>query len=133
MSDLFGDNDELLISPGELWDRLTILEIKIQKIDNEDKVTIAGHEWRNISLILERIHHHKQPEWPWLIRALDRLRRQNLIQWECEDRVRSEQSWEAAQAARDSNTKRVAIKNAINKMYQYLIDVKEYAGENDDS
>jgi len=140
MSDLYNHAGELLVSPGECWDRLTILELKIIKIDNVGKNRIAGAEWRRVMQLIENLHlancyprdfkhDQSEPRWDLLIRSVDRLRKQNTLQWICEDRVRMENSWEAAQAARNSNTIRIEIKNRINYLYGYAEDVKQYAGE----
>jgi hypothetical protein len=139
MSDLYNYEGELLVSPGECWDRLTILELKIIKIKDVGKNRVAANEWRRVVQLIENIHQANcvpkeqgEPRWDLLIWWVDCLRKQNAIQWDCEDRVRVENSWEAAQAARDSNTKRIQIKNRINELYGYAEDVKCYAGEHED-
>ena len=140
MSDLYNNAGELLVSPGECWDRLTILELKIIKIKDIGKNRVASAEWRRVMQLIENIHlancyprdfahDQSEPRWDLLIHWVDMLRKQNAIQWDCEDRVRTENSWEAAQAARKSNTKRIQIKNQINELYGYAEDVKQYAGE----
>lgn len=139
MSDLIGKNGELLLSPGELWDRFTILEIKALWINDYEKQEQAAREWCRVSELIQNMHAagfvpktRQKENWRMLLHLLDDLRKQNRTQWECEDKVRKEESWEAAKAARDSNTERVNIKNAINELYGYAIDVKEYAGETDE-
>ena len=139
ISDLYNDNGELLVSPGECWDRLTILELKIISIQDEEKQkTIAG-EWRRVSQLIEHIHatgcipkEEGLPAWHKLVHLTHRLHAQNTLQWMHEDKVRKEKSWEAAQAARESNTRRVAVKNKINQLYGYAEDVKQYAGDNNE-
>jgi hypothetical protein len=136
MSDLYNNDGELLIAPGECWDRLTILELKIVHITDHGKQRVAAAEWRRVSQLIEHIHAARcipkdrdGPAWHHLIHWVDKLRKQNAIQWASEDRVRVDQSWEAAKAARDSNTARIKVKNEINKLYGYAVDVKQYAGE----
>ena len=139
MSSLVNSKGELLISPGECWDRLVILELKVLNIKDAKKQEVAACEWCKITELIQNIHnagflpkHHDKEAWRFLIYLVDQLRQQNDIQWDCEDKVRTEESWEAAKAARDSNTRRVAIKNDINTIYNYAQDVKDYAGETSD-
>ena len=138
-SDLVNQKGELLLSPGECWDRLVILELKVLNIKGAEKQEIAACEWCKVTELIQNIHsagfipkYDNIETWRHLIYLVDKLRQQNDIQWDCEDKVRTEESWEAAKAARDSNTKRVAIKNDINTLYGYAQDVKDYAGEVDD-
>jgi hypothetical protein len=50
----------------------------------------------------------------------------NEIQWELEDKVRSEKTGEAAYAARVNNSSRVEIKNKINELLGFPCEVKDY-------
>ena len=128
-------DDELLISPGDLWDRITILEVKILNIEDPAKQEVAAEEWRKSQKLLAKIHEagfipqtgDGEPLWHPLVEFVDKLRKRNAIQWNTEDRVRVEESWEAAQEARNSNTQRVYIKNMINAIYGYCEDQKDYA------
>ena len=120
---------ELLVSPGELSDRLSILQIKRERILDENSGKFIQEEICKMSLALELImnqfHHGIYDEWEPLMEKLTRL---NEKQWDLEDRVRTESSWEAARAARENNTERVAIKNEICVLFGYPIEVKSYRG-----
>ena len=114
------------VSPGEIVDRITILEIKAQKLSNEaarKTATIellvtsrAMGEW----LIAHPVDEEKLLELTELLRVI------NNNQWALEDRVREDSSW--AQSARANNTLRVEVKNSINELFDWMQEMKEYEG-----
>lgn len=144
---MINENGILLVDPGDLWDRITILDIKIikleekleklrktenikEKVDIEDKLKVTERQYdraRQLADLL--IRNTGLIDFITLFRLVSELRDRNEKQWELEDRVRTEISWEAAKAARHNNSKRVEIKNKINKLYGFPTEVKEYAGE----
>jgi len=107
----------LLFPPGEVFDRATVLLIKEEKglcsVDPAVKCLLDFYFDSNN----ERMSLFRE------------LREINRRQWDLEDRVRTEQSAEAAVAARENNNLRVACKNKINKLFGYGNEVKCYKGE----
>ena len=128
ISDLFSSDGELLFSPGDVWDKYTILKVKL------DHKLGVGLEFLRTGELLGKIDKFSSLDDKLeLAKTVTELYDTNKVQWELEDRVRTEQSWEAAVAARDNNTKRVQIKNKINKLYSCPVEVKSYKGETKDT
>ena len=120
------------ISPGELIDKITILEIKSQRMTDAAKL----HNVRTELTLLEGTWRASEysstaditPEW-------DGLRRVNGALWDIEDRIRDqerEQRFDAefielARAVYVTNDERAAIKRAINaKLGSALVEEKSY-------
>lgn len=130
------DDNKLLISPGELWDRLTILDIKLQKITDKKKLEVVEQELVRLKKLLEYItlaysaRMASDEHWKLFMKKLEglttALTESNKTQWALEDRVRSERSADAANLARENNLYRVRIKNAINDMFGFPAEMKEY-------
>lgn len=132
---------ELLLDPGDLWDRITILDIKIQKLSqNPEAKKFDKKKGSKLGIVKAQYDRAKQlvdkliratglMDFVTLSRLITELRDSNEKQWDLEDRVRTENSWEAAKAARDNNSDRVKIKNKINELYGFPTEVKQYAGE----
>ena len=117
----------LLIAPGDVLDKMSILAIKLQKISQNKFVQDEIHRIEQLYTNILAVN----PEYKKIVPEVNELAAQlletNFDQWLLEDRVRTENSWEAAQAARDNNTKRVRVKNEINKLFGYPIEMKDYA------
>lgn len=117
----------LTISPGDLADKLVILQIKREKIENLDSGYFIQDEICRTSIILDIIlNFFSQEVYDTFLKLQNELRSINLEQWALEDRVRTESSWEAAKAARECNTKRVKKKNEINELLGYPVETKQY-------
>jgi hypothetical protein len=124
----------LLMSPGELVDRLTILSIKGRRVEDQEKRLLIHQQFQRANKLLRIIegsagspvqNEEKLQRYGELVQELYTF---NSVQWNLEDRVRTENSWEAAQAARENNSTRVEVKNEINKLFGFPAEVKEYKG-----
>ena len=121
------------ISPGEFLDKLTILEIKIERIADPGKLENVRRE-----RTLLRAQWDASP----LARAdvtaqVEELKRVNQALWEIEDEIRLKEAAQAfdaefvelARAVYRTNDRRAAIKRAINlALASDLIEEKSYKG-----
>ena len=117
------------ISIGELFDRISILEIKLEKIQNKEKLKNIKKELlllNNLSSIIDvsNIKH-----------LIIELKETNLILWDIEDRIRikeqslqfDEQFIQLARNVYITNDKRSEIKRKINLITNSeLIEEKSY-------
>lgn len=122
------------VSIGELIDKITILEIKAERITDAGKVANVRTELDGL-LPLWRQQLSAQP-------GLDELKSQlkviNQRMWDIQDRLRDK---EAAQTFDDdfiqlargvygTNGERVKVKNEINRIAgSHLVEEKQYQGE----
>ncbi|WP_376691370.1 DUF6165 family protein [Wenzhouxiangella sp. EGI_FJ10409] len=124
---------ELLIpvSPGELLDKLTILEIKLERIDDEAKLANVRREhellmrvWRESGLGDEAV-----------ARLRDQLRAVNERLWEIEDAIREEERRkrfgddfiDLARSVYQRNDERAALKRRINEILgSAIVEEKSY-------
>lgn len=122
---------QISISYGELIDKITILEIKFEKIEDESKR-------KNVEIELASLSD------TWLSAGLDSLvieadRRQlksiNLALWDIEDEIRKKENQksfddsfiELARSVYRINDERASVKRAINeKLGSALIEEKSY-------
>lgn len=116
------------VSIGELVDKMSILEIKTRRIQNEEKVNHARTEWEALNEILSGLNVNVGSEYGELIEINGRL-------WDIEDELRVkekerdfEQSFvELARAVYKTNDQRFGIKNKINQKYGSILkEVKSY-------
>jgi hypothetical protein len=120
---------EIPVSIGELFDKITILKIKkeriksLQKIENVEKELELLTQKSN-SFDINRIHDE-----------YDELKKVNLILWEVEDKIRKKENENCfddefiklARTVYIENDKRAALKRRINEiMNSDLIEEKEY-------
>jgi hypothetical protein len=119
------------ISPGEFLDKLTILEIKAERIQDQAKR-------KNVCRELESL----RADWTAAPRAavddlMRELRAVNEALWEIEDRIRVKESSRAfdaefielARSVYQTNDRRTAIKRALNVVLESdLIEEKSYTG-----
>lgn len=115
------------ISLGELYDKLTILEIKSEKIEDVDKLKNINKE---INLLKKIVHQYPiaTPYWADLYNV-------NSILWEIEDSIRKKESIklydeefiELARRVYIYNDRRSKIKKEINTEYgSDIIEEKSY-------
>lgn len=117
----------LYISPGDLTDKLVILQIKREKIEDAESGYFVQDEICRTSALLDIIlNHFSEDIYNTFEKLQNELRSINEVQWALEDRVRTESSWEAARAARENNTIRVNKKNDINRLLGYPVEAKKY-------
>ena len=125
---------ELLIpvSPGELLDKLTILEIKLDRIDDEAKLAnvrreheLLSHAWREAGL----------DDDAEVGRLRAQLREVNEALWEIEDAIRDEERVrrfggrfiELARSVYLNNDERASLKKRINeRLGSEIVEEKSY-------
>lgn len=120
------------VSWGELLDKITILEIKRERMDRPDALANVEKEHRVLS---EAAAHVLDID--GVPPLLQRLKRINETLWEVEDAIR-EQEADArfgprfvalARSVYKTNDERAAVKRAINALLNSeLIEEKSYAG-----
>ena len=119
------------ISPGELLDKITILEITAERIEDAEKQKNVEHELSLLSTL-----------WRQTIRKSDdianlrnQLKKINLQLWEVEDDIRDcerqtdfgERFVELARAVYKTNDQRAAVKRQINvALGSNLVEEKSY-------
>ena len=120
------------ISPGEFLDKLTILEIKAERITDPAKL-------ENVRRELEALHvvWQASPLSSRDVRAqVDQLREVNAALWDIEDRIREKEAAktfdaafvELARSVYRTNDRRAAIKKELNLMLgSELIEEKSYS------
>ncbi len=120
------------ISVGEFLDKLTILEIKHERISDPDKLANVRHELETLRRIWSESDYADaeiEPEY-------SRLKAVNEKLWEIEDAIREkerQQCFDAefirlARAVYFTNDERAAIKKALNlRLGSDLVEEKSYA------
>lgn len=117
---------DVLYSPGDVVDKLTILDLKLAKFKDSNKLDIIREETFKTTLFLSELIRSADPDKQALQELSDELEAINRRQWEYENQVRSEGGSEATQAARSNNMKRVRVKNEINRLFNFPTEQKEY-------
>ena len=121
------------VSPGEVLDKITILEIKAINIKDVEKQNNVKHEL-NILLKTWDSHVEKSDE---LVDLKQQLKNVNQDLWNIEDDIRIKESKrefddEFIQIARSvyvENDKRAAVKKAVNLLLgSELVEEKSYEG-----
>ena len=119
------------ISPGELIDRITILEIKAARINDETKRANIGVELSELTAARQGA----VPASARLAALTGELREVNGALWDIEDEIRALEAAgdfgpafiELARAVYKTNDRRSAIKRNINELLgSRLIDEKSY-------
>ncbi len=125
---------EVKVSPGELIDKITILQIKRRKFTDQAKLANVGHELNLLSAILDRAVRGSAE----LNRLTGELRSVNEVLWEIEDQIRCcerQQDFgphfiEVARSVYQQNDRRAAIKRQINELLDSeIIEEKGYRDE----
>ncbi len=120
------------ISPGELIDKITILQIKSERMTDAAKLHNVRTE---LTLLEETWRASPFASVADVSREWDGLRRVNGALWDIEDRLRDQERdgrfdrefIELARAVYVSNDERAAIKRAINvKLGSALVEEKSY-------
>jgi len=119
------------ISYGELIDKITILEIKTERIKTRSKLVNVQTELR----ILNSIYYHDIPLTEEIKSLKEELKRVNEQLWEIEDNIRlkeqnkefDDEFIELARLVYITNDRRGEIKRKINEcLGSYLMEEKEY-------
>ena len=120
------------VSPGELLDKLTILDIKSERIQDADKLANVAHE----KSLLEKVWHDSLLETDDTIRLRAELKKINEQLWDIEDAIREEERAkrfgerfiELARAVYVTNDQRAAVKKAINEtLGSRIVEEKSYS------
>lgn len=119
-------------APGELIDKITILEIKSERIDAPGKRANVVRERR----VLETARDASIPASPDLDRLTAELRQVNAALWDIEDDIRAceragdfgEKFVTLARSVYRTNDRRAALKRAINDLLgAAIVEEKSYA------
>lgn len=120
------------IAPGELIDKITILEIKLQRIKDEAKLANVRREYESL-MATYRVHIEETDA----LRALtDELREANAKLWDIEDDIRDLERAKdfgdafiaLARSVYRCNDQRAATKRKINELLDSaIIEEKSYA------
>lgn len=120
------------VSPGELIDKITILEIKLERIEDADKLANVKLEWETLRAARDGALKPSDE----LERLSAELREANERLWEIEDDIRDcernkdfgDASVELARNVYKTNDKCAALKREINELLgSSLIEEKSYA------
>lgn len=115
------------ISAGELIDKISILQIKSEKIKDENKLDHINREKEVLSKEAQKLHLHQN----WL----DKIKEVNLKLWKIEDDIREKERKkefdqgfiELARAVYFTNDERFNVKNEINLWYSSnIVEQKSY-------
>ena len=120
------------ISPGELIDKITILELKLERIGDPAKLANVRHEYD----VLMQVYAQEIVESVALRELTERLKSINAALWEIEDHIREHErakNFDAAfvalaRSVYRTNDERSAVKRAINELLaSKIIEEKSYA------
>lgn len=120
------------VSPGEILDRLTILEIKAERMTEPAKLANVRHELDELAAVVAR----RVPQTPEIKALHDELKGINAKLWDIEDEIRDcerardfgEKFVALARAVYHTNDSRAAVKRRINDtLGADIIEEKSYA------
>lgn len=119
------------LAPGELVDKITILEIKTERIEDPAKLSNVRRELE----ILRAVHEQHQVGTPETIRLGISLKKVNECLWDLEDQIRDYERnddfeagfIEVARKIYRTNDERAALKRAINlHLGSAIVEEKSY-------
>jgi hypothetical protein len=120
------------IAPGELIDRITILEIKLENIRDEGKLVNVRREYELLMAVLRK----EIAQTDELSRLAAELRAVNLELWRIEDDIRAQERAKTfgaefvalARSVYRTNDRRALLKREINDLLKSeIIEEKNYA------
>jgi hypothetical protein len=124
------------IPPGELVDRLTIIQIKANKIKDPSKISHIMEDLRQLTEVLDKLakwcEGNKQTsKWHALTPLTVNLRHLNSEIWDIEDKIRAlekakdfgEEFIQTARSVYFTNDKRAEVKRQINDLFNS--DIRE--------
>ena len=126
------NSPQVPISWGELFDKITILQIKLENLTSKNALENVEQELKKLQSILTQ----NGPKTMETIRLEGELRQINQQLWGIEDKIRDKEransfDHEFIQLARDvyvTNDERSRIKRTINDMFgSELVEEKSYA------
>ena len=122
------------VSIGELIDKITILEIKAERIDDTGKLANVRTELEGLQPLLAA----QVQRAPQLHELKQQLKAINLRMWEIQDALREHEAAQTfddafiqlARGVYQTNGQRVTVKNHINQLAgSTLVEEKQYQGE----
>ena len=125
-------NINIPISYGELLDKLTILEIKQEKISNQEKLKNINNEYSELDEVAKYLKNIDKVKYENFYKKLFEV---NLSLWEIEDKIRileknknfDSEFVELARKVYFTNDKRFEIKSEINKHFgSEFFEEKQY-------
>ncbi len=130
-------NAVILIAPGELIDKITILEIKKNKIKEKERAAVIRKELTLLNITLSEMLKIKKKLKTSAEKEKKKLYSINLKLWNIENKIRVKEAKKLfdkefinlARAVYITNDKRSMVKNSINKLFGSSIhEVKQYSG-----
>lgn len=128
---------QINVPPGELVDRITILQIKVDQINDEDKLKHVVADLYQSQAVLEALHATTDGyTWDKLVLLQGQLRLLNQKIWDIEDNIRrlekikdfGDEFIQTARSVYYTNDERAAVKKQINELFQSDIsEEKSYA------
>ena len=115
------------VSDGDAIDKLTILEIKLEKIVDTDDLKHVRKEWRSVYQTSEPILRQK-----YVYAYYIHLKECNTLLWDLENQVRrsditNDHFIKCAQSIFDHNTRRAFLKRQINTITSSeLVEIKQH-------
>jgi hypothetical protein len=125
-------NIQVPTSPGELIDKITILQIKTERMTDPAKTANVQHELA----ILDRTLQSELPSSPELAALSDELKQVNLQLWDIEDEIREcerrkdfgDRFIQLARSVYFTNDRRSEVKRKINLLLgSRIIEEKSYS------
>lgn len=125
-------NIQVTTSPGELIDKITILQIKTERMTDPAKTANVQHELA----ILDRTLQSELPSSPELAALSDELKQVNLQLWDIEDEIREcerrkdfgDRFIQLARSVYFTNDRRSEVKRKINLLLgSRIIEEKSYS------
>lgn len=119
------------ISYGELFDKISILEIKKSKLTNKDDIKNVTFELNLLTNTLSKFNFKSKD----INELFNELKKINLQLWEIEDKIREKEKYNSfdrefiklARSVYKTNDKRSKIKNEINLFLKSeVLEVKSY-------
>ncbi len=128
-------NAAILVSPGELIDKITILEIKNSRIKQKEKLKAVKSELKLLKITLAEMLKYNKKITVKLSVEKKKLKAVNTQLWNIENSIRAMEAKgkfdkefiKLARSVYITNDKRSEIKNNINKLFGSSIhEVKQY-------
>ena len=123
---------EVEISVGELLDKITILELKSERISDPQKLAHVAHELR----ILNTVQRNAVSNSPKLKKLIRRLKQINEALWDIEDQIRQcesrqdfgEKFIDLSRSVYQTNDQRASLKREINHLTgSSIVEEKSYS------
>jgi Family of unknown function (DUF6165) len=120
------------IAAGELIDKITILEIKLENISNGMKLANIRREYETLSAVL----HEQISQTDALSRLTSSLKEVNAELWRIEDEIRDQERAKTfgaefvalARSVYRTNDRRAALKREINELLRSaIVEEKSYS------